>query len=83
MGVYINMEVEKIILIALGTMVSVVAFFLKKENARVEKLSEKVRNLEISLAKNEARDSERWNQSSKLLEDRRSDIIKIFEKLNK
>jgi hypothetical protein len=64
-------------------MVSVVAFFLKKENARVEKLSEKVRNLEISLAKNEARDSERWNQSSKLLEDRRSDIIKIFEKLNK
>jgi|TARA_E500000178_G_C16999747_1_gene745100 hypothetical protein len=77
------MEVEKIILIALGTMVSVVAFFLKKENARVEKLSEKVRNLEISLAKNEARDSERWNQSSKLLEDRRSDIIKIFEKLNK
>jgi hypothetical protein len=83
LGVYINMEVEKIILIALGTMVSVVAFFLKKENARVEKLSEKVRNLEISLAKNEARDSERWNQSSKLLEDRRSDIIKIFEKLNK
>ena len=77
------MEVEKIILIALGTMVSVVAFFLKKENARVEKLSEKVRNLEISLAKNEARDSERWNQSSKLLEDRRSDIIKIFEELNK
>lgn len=77
------MELEKIILIALGTMVSVVAFFLKKENARVEKLSEKVRNLEISLAKNEARDSERWNQSSKLLEDRRSDIIKIFEKLNK
>jgi hypothetical protein len=77
------MEVEEIILIALGTMVSVVAFFLKKENIRVEKLSEKVRNLEISLAKNGARDCERWIQTSKLLEDRRQDVHKIYEIINK
>jgi len=77
------MEVEEIILIALGTMVSVVAFFLKKENIRVEKLVEKVRILEISLAKNGARDCERWSQTSKLLEDRRQDIHKIYEIINK
>ena len=77
------MEIEEIIFIALGTMVSVVAFFLKKENIRVEKLSEKIRNLEISLAKNGARDSERWIQASKLLEDRRQDVHRIYEVLNK
>jgi len=83
LSVYRGMEVEEIILIALGTMVSVVAFFLKKENIRVEKLSEKVRNLEISLAKNGARDCERWIQTSKLLEDRRQDVHKIYEIINK
>lgn len=83
MRVNICMEIEEIIFIALGTMVSVVAFFLKKENIRVEKLSEKIRNLEISLAKNGARDSERWVQTSKLLEDRRQDVHRIYEVLNK
>ena len=39
--------------------------------------------MEISLAKNCARDTERWVQTKKLLEDRREDIIKIYEKLNK
>ena len=76
------MEIEKIMLLALGTMVSVVAFFLKKENARVERISEKLRELEVSLAKNEARDSERWIQTTKMLEDRRQDAIKIYEKIN-
>jgi len=69
-------------LLALGTMVSVVAFFLKKENARVERISEKLRKLEVSLAKNEARDTERWIQTTKMLEDRRQDAIKIYEKIN-
>lgn len=69
-------------LLALGTMVSVVAFFLKKENARVERISEKLRELEVSLAKNEARDTERWIQTTKMLEDRRQDAIKIYEKIN-
>lgn len=78
-----GMELKEIMLIALGTMVSVIAFFLKKENIRVEKLSEKIRRLEISLAKNGARDCERWEQTTKLLEDRRQDIVKIYERLQK
>ena len=83
MGVHIIMEVEKIILVALGMMVSMVAFFLKKESLKVDRLSKRVQHMEIDLAKNSARDSERWTQTTKLLEDRRTDIIKIFEKLNK
>lgn len=77
------MEVEKIILVALGMMVSMVAFFLKKESLKVDRLSKRVQHMEIDLAKNSARDSERWTQTTKLLEDRRTDVIKIFEKLNK
>ncbi len=77
------MEVEKIILVALGMMVSMVAFFLKKESLKVDRLSKRVQHMEIDLAKNSARDSERWTQTTKLLEDRRTDIIKLFEKLNK
>lgn len=77
------MEVEKIVLIALGMMVSMVAFFLKKESIKVDRLSKRIQQMEIDLAKNTARDSERWNQATKLLEDRRVDVIKIFEKLDK
>ncbi len=77
------MEVEKIILVALGMMVSMVAFFLKKESLKVDRLSKRIQHIEIDLAKNSARDSERWIQTTKLLEDRRADVIKLFEKLNK
>lgn len=77
------MEVNEIIMIALGTMVSVVAFFLKKESIKVDRLSNTLRRMEIDLAKNSARDEERWEQASKLLEDRRNDVHKIYEKLNK
>lgn len=77
------MEVEKIILVALGMMVSIVAFFLKRESLKVDRLSKRVQEMEIDLAKNSARDAERWTQTSKLLEDRRTDVIRLFEKLNK
>ena len=77
------MEVEKIILVALGMMVSIVAFFLKKESLKVDRLSKRVQEMQIDLAKNSARDAERWTQTSKLLEDRRTDVIKLFEKINK
>jgi hypothetical protein len=83
LGVHIIMEVEKIILVALGMMVSIVAFFLKKESLKVDRLSKRVQEMEIDLAKNSARDAERWTQTSKLLEDRRTDVIKLFEKINK
>ena len=83
LGVYRNMEVEKIVLVALGMTVSIVAFFLKKESVKVDRLSKRIQQIDIELAKNSVKDSERWSQTQKLLEDRRTDVIKIFEKLNK
>lgn len=77
------MEIEKIVLIGLGMMVSMVAFFLKKESMKIDRLSKRIQQMEIDLARNSARDAERWTQTTKLLEDRRTDVIKIFEKLDK
>jgi len=77
------MNINEMIMIAMGAMISIIAFFLKKENARVENLSRKLRHIEVDLAKNGARDSERWIQTQKLLEDRRTDVVRIFEKLEK
>ena len=76
------MEMNEILMIAMGMMVSVIAFFLKRESMKVEKLSNKLREIEVDLAKNGARDSERWIQTTRLLEDRRQDVVRIFEKIN-
>lgn len=77
------MEIKEIVLLVIGAMVSIIAFYLKKESSKISKLSDDVRNIEIKLAKNGARDEERWTQISKLLEDRRQDVIKIYEKIFK
>lgn len=69
-------------MIAMGVMVSVIAFFLKRESVKIEKMSNKLRDIEVDLAKNGARDTERWIQTTRLLEDRRQDVVKIFEKIN-
>lgn len=78
-----TMEITEVIFVALGLMVSIVAFFLKKESIKVDNLSTKLRHIEIELVKNGAKDSERWRETQKLLEDRRQDVVKIFEKLEK
>lgn len=76
------MEINEILMIAMGVMVSVIAFFLKRESMKIEKMSNKLRDIEVDLAKNGARDTERWIQTTRLLEDRRQDVVKIFEKIN-
>jgi len=77
------MEIKEIVLMVIGAMVSIVAFYLKKESEKIGKLGDSLRKIQIKLAENEARDTERWNQTSKLLEDRREDIVKLYEKLEK
>ena len=76
-----SMELTDVVFVGLGLLVSTIAFFLKKESVRVDNLSAKIREIEIDLAKNDARDCERWTQTTKLLEDRREDVIKIFQEL--
>lgn len=78
-----NISVTEIVFVTLGVMVSVVAFFLKRESMKVDRLQKRLTDIEIELAKNSARDAERWNQTTKLLEDRRVDIHQIFDQINK
>ena len=75
------MEIKEIIMAVIGAMVSIVAFYLKRESNKIERLGNDLREIQIDLAKNNARDSERWVQTKKLLEDRREDVIKIFQEL--
>jgi galactokinase len=53
------------------------AFFLKKNKLEIDRLSEIVRNLELS----DATKSERLKTIGKVLEDRRRDVQKLFEKI--
>ena len=78
-----NVSVTEIVFVTLGIMLSVVAFFLKRESMKVDRLQKRLTDMEIELAKNSARDSERWRQTTKLLEDRRVDIHQIFDQINK
>ena len=76
------MEFSNYIFLGVGVAISVLGFFLKREARRVSALEERVRNMEMLWAKNEARDCERWTQANKLLEDRRNDVRKIYDKLS-
>jgi|TARA_B110000305_G_scaffold38029_1_gene38536 hypothetical protein len=77
------MEFAEYMFLTLGAMLSMLAFFLKRESNKIERISSKLREIEIELAKNGARDCEQWTQTTKLLEDRRVDIIKIYEFINR
>ncbi len=74
---------QEILIIGVGILVSVIAFYLKRESLKIERLGSKIRRMEVDLAKNGARDAERWEQTQKLLEDRRTDVVRLFEKMEK
>jgi len=77
------MDIQDIMIASIGVLASVIAFYLKKESVKIQRLGSKVRRMEVDLARNGARDSERWEQTQRLLEDRRQDVCRIFEKLDK
>jgi hypothetical protein len=77
------MEFDSYIFLGVGVAISVLGFFLKKEARKAAELESRLASLEVLWAKNEARDSERWIQANKLLEDRRDDVRNIYDKLSK
>ena len=77
------MEMQEILIIGVGILVSITAFYLKRESLKIERLCSKIRRMEVDLAKNGARDAERWEQTQRLLEDRRTDVVRLFEKMEK
>ena len=73
------MEWHSYIFLGVGVAISVLGFFLKKESQKQCEIDRRVKELEITMVKNSALDGERWIQTGKLLEDRRADIIKIYD----
>ena len=78
-----TLEITEIVFLVFGLTISMVAFFLKKESQKVDNISKKLRQIEVELARNSAKDSERWRETQKLLEDRRSDVISLYKKFEK
>ncbi len=77
------MDYSNYIFLGVGVALSILGFFLKKEAQKQSELDQRVKSLEIRAEKNGALDAERWIQVNKLLEDRRADIIKIYDTIQK
>ena len=73
------MELSEYIFIGIGAAFSIIGYFLKRENRRLDAFEDKLGELDIVLAKNEVRDMERWEQTNKRLEDRRRDVRKLYD----
>jgi hypothetical protein len=70
------MEISTYMFAGVGVALSVLAFFLKKNKLEVDRLNEIVRKLELS----DATKTEKLHFMGKVLEDRRKDIQKLFDK---
>lgn len=74
--------IQDLVFVVTGVTISIIGYFLKQKSARVKEMEDKLAIVEKELTKNTTRDNERWYWVNKTLEDRRLDIIKIYEKLN-
>ena len=77
------MEMTEYIFIGIGACFSIIGYFLKRENKRLEDMEDLVQKINVNIEKNDVRDSERWNQVEKNLEDRRQDIRKLYDLVQK
>ena len=67
--------------LGVGVAISVLGFFLKKEAAKAQERDNRIKDLEVRMAKNDVRDVERWKIADKTMEDRRVDVKVLFDKL--
>ncbi len=73
------MEFNDFVFIGIGTAISVIGYFLKRENQRLITMEKIIHEINLTLSKNEALDVERWSSANKRLEDRREDIRKVYD----
>ena len=71
------MEITHYMFAGLGVALSILAFFIKRNKWEIDDMKDRLRQLEIAYA-GQAKDVEHL---SKLSEDRRRDIQKLFEKM--
>jgi septum formation topological specificity factor MinE len=72
------MEISHYMFAGVGVAMSILAFFIKRNKWEIDDMKERLRQIEIS----DAGQSKDVEHLSKLSEDRRRDIQKLFEKLD-
>ena len=72
------MEISHYMFAGVGVAVSILAFFIKRNKWEIDDMKERLRQIEIS----DAGQSKDVEHLTKLSEDRRRDIQKLFEKLD-
>ena len=77
------MEMTEYIFIGIGACFSIIGYFLKRENKRLDDLEDLLNKMNLKIVQNDVRDSERWGQINKGLEDRRMDIRKLYDLVQK
>jgi len=71
------MEISHYMFAGVGVAISILAFFIKRNKWEIDDMKERLRQIEIS----DAGQSKDVEHLSKLSEDRRRDIQKLFEKM--
>ena len=72
------MEISHYMFAGVGVAISILAFFIKRNKWEIDDMKERLRQIEIS----DAGQSKDVEHLTKLSEDRRRDIQKLFEKLD-
>ena len=71
------MEVSHYMFAGVGVACSILAFFIKRNNAEIEKMNERLRQVEIS----DAGQSKDLEHLTKLAEDRGEDVKNLFKRM--
>lgn len=79
----ISVDPDKLVMLVIGLIVSIITYFIKKESNKLTKLGEDVRKLQTDMVKNTCKDEERWYWINKNLEDRREDCRKLYDLVGK
>ena len=72
------MEISHYMFAGVGVAIAILAFFIKRNKWEIDDMKERLRQIEIS----DAGQSKDVEHLTKLSEDRRRDIQKLFEKLD-
>lgn len=72
------MDISHYMFAGVGVAISILAFFIKRNKWEIDDMKERLRQIEIS----DAGQSKDVEHLSKISEDRRRDIQKLFEKLD-
>ena len=78
-----TLDPDKLVLIVIGLIVSMITYFIKKESKKLQDLGDELRSIQNELTKNTCTDQERWYWVQKHLEDRREDCRKLYDMVNK